>query len=201
MALWRPLDIDDVEGVVRVANVVHTQLPERDIVFAERARLFPEGCLVLVEETQVRGYAISHPIRHRKPPALDSLLGEIAPEADQFYIHDVCILPELRGRGHALDAINKLLAIAERYPTTCLVSVYGSVLFWARFGFRSPAAVDNALSDKIRGYGDNATYLERCNDIEATSRLSRRHTGSREATVLDKSGLGSSQLVSSSKQL
>ncbi len=47
--------------------------------------LFLEGCPVLVEgeDEEVCGYAILHTIRRRHPPALDSLLGEIAPDADQ----------------------------------------------------------------------------------------------------------------------
>ncbi|KAK5636670.1 hypothetical protein RRF57_012382 [Xylaria bambusicola] len=145
--------IDDIQGVMRVADIVHAELPERDSVPTERVRLFPEVC----------GYAISHPIRYRKPPALDSLLGEIALEADQFYIHDVCVLPDLQGFGYAQKALNRLLAFAKRYPTTCLVSVYGTSPFWARFGFKSPNDMDHALSEKIRGYGDDAIYLERRN--------------------------------------
>ncbi|TRX91917.1 hypothetical protein FHL15_007236 [Xylaria flabelliformis] len=164
MAIWRPLTPHDVEGLMHVANVVHTELQERDSVFAERARIFPKGCLVLEEEARICGYAISHPIRHGQPPALDTFLGEIASDADQFYIHDVCVLPELRGRGHAFEAVDRLLAIAERYPTICLVSVYGTAPFWARFGFRPPDTIDHTLSEKIGGYGDDAIYLERRND-------------------------------------
>ncbi|KAI0199717.1 acyl-CoA N-acyltransferase [Astrocystis sublimbata] len=164
MAVWRKVNASDINGLVQVANVVHATLPERDLVFAERARLFPEGCLVLEEDAEICGYAISHPIRHGQPPALDSLLGEISSEADQFYIHDVCVLPEKRGRGLAGEALQKLLAVAKRYPTTCLVSVYGTAPFWARFGFRSPDAIDHTLSEKVRGYGDGAIYLERHNN-------------------------------------
>ncbi|TGJ79845.1 hypothetical protein E0Z10_g8923 [Xylaria hypoxylon] len=160
MAFWRQLTPKDIEGLVLVADVVHPGLLERDVVFAERARLFPEGCLVLEEDSRVCGYVISHPIRYSQPPALDTLLGELASDADQFYIHDVCVLPDLRGCGYAVDVVKKLLAIAERYPTTCLVSVYGTAPFWVRFGFRPP---DHAPSDTMRGYGDDAVYLERHN--------------------------------------
>lgn len=161
---WRPMTPDDVQGVVHVASIIHAALPESDAIYAERVRLFPEGCLVLVDETQVvRGYAISHPIRRRQPPALDSLLGEIPSDADQFYIHDVCVLPEMRGQGHAPDAVKKLFVVAERYSTTCLVSVYGTAPFWSRFGFGPPGDIDHALAVKVRGYGDEAVYLERRN--------------------------------------
>jgi hypothetical protein len=82
MAARRKMSVSDIEGLLRVANEIHPNLPESDYVFTERVKLFPEGCLVLVEGDEVCGYAISYPIRHRQPPALDSLLGEIAPDAD-----------------------------------------------------------------------------------------------------------------------
>ncbi|KAI8634384.1 hypothetical protein F5Y19DRAFT_210065 [Xylariaceae sp. FL1651] len=161
MAVWRQLTLDDIQALMRVADAVHTELPESDYVFAERVKLFPDGCLALVKDGELCGYTISHPIRRRQPPELDSLLGEIPPEADQYYIHDVCILPAVRGQGLATQGINKLLRVAERYPSACLVSVYGTSPFWARYGFLPPPLVDEALSAKVRGYGADAAYLER----------------------------------------
>ena len=165
MAAWRKMSITDLDGLLRVADKIHPDLPESNSVFTERVKLFPEGCLVLVEGEEVCGYAISHPIRHHQPPALDTLLGEIAPDADQYYIHDLAILPRFRGRGLAAECIDKLLAVAKvkRFPTTCLVSVYGTSPFWRRFGF-VPEPVDGVLSEKLRGYGEDAVYLSRKNE-------------------------------------
>ncbi|KAK4141304.1 putative gcn5-related n-acetyltransferase [Dichotomopilus funicola] len=136
MASWRRMTIEDVPDLLRVADQVHPGLPESGNVFGERVKLFPEGCLILANQDKVYGYAISHPIRQRQPPALDTLLGGIAPDADQ------------------------LLEVAGRYPTACLVSVYGTAPFWSRFGFE-PEQVDLALLEKLRNYGDDAVYLSR----------------------------------------
>lgn len=162
MASWRSLRLDDVEALLHVADKVHPDLPESDHVFIERLKLFPQGCLALVEDGELCGYAISHPIRARQPPELNSLLGEIAPDANQYYIHDVAVLPRLRGQGLAADAIKKLLDVAKRYPTTCLVSVYSTAPFWSRFGF-APEPIDKALAEKLQEYRDDATYLSRQN--------------------------------------
>ncbi|KAH8598251.1 hypothetical protein B0O99DRAFT_616248 [Bisporella sp. PMI_857] len=162
MATWRQMSINDIDGLLRVADKVHPDLPESDYVFTERVKLFPEGCMVLVESGDVCGYAISHPIRHHRPPALDSLLGHIALDADQYYIHDVAVLPSFRGRSFARECVDKLLTVAKRFPTTCLVSVYGTAPFWARFGFM-PVLIDGVLEEKLRGYGEDAVYLERNN--------------------------------------
>ncbi|KAK4125418.1 acyl-CoA N-acyltransferase [Parathielavia appendiculata] len=162
MAFWSSLSSDQIGPLLEVADQVHPDLPESAHVFAERVRLFPEGCLGLVrhDDGKLCGYAISHPIRAREPPALDSLLGEIAPDADQYYIHDVAVLPGFRGKGLAAEVIRMLIEVAWRhnYRTTCLVSVYGTAPFWARFGFVSQK-VGAALAKKLKEYGEDAVYM------------------------------------------
>lgn len=166
-ASWRELSVSDIKSLAHIASKIHSDLPERDEVFAERAELFPRGCLGLVQgrSDDLCGYVISHPIRHLQPPALDSLLGEIASDADQYYIHDLVILPQFRGRDLARKCIDKLFAIARHYPTTCLISVYGTQPFWSRFGFVPVPIQDHLMKKKLLEYGDNATYLERKNEV------------------------------------
>ncbi|KAL8840010.1 MAG: hypothetical protein Q9170_001494 [Blastenia crenularia] len=162
---WREMSATDVKSLVRVADEIHPELPESDSVFAERIKLFPEGCLALVdvESDEFYGYVISHPISRRQPPALDSCLGEIVSEADQYYIHDLAIFPKARGLGLAQECIDKLFVIAKEYPTTSLVSVYGTASFWRHFGFM-PEEIDETLKKKVLGYGNDAVYLERNNE-------------------------------------
>ena len=162
MATWRQMSVSDVEGVLRVAEEVHPDLPESGNVFTERVELFPNGCLVLVEDGKVCGYAISHPIRRHQPPTLNSLLGEIASDAAQYYIHDLAIVSKVRGRGLAAECMDKLLEIAKRYPSICLISVYGTASFWGRFGFVAEP-IDGVLAEKLRDYGEDAVYLSRQN--------------------------------------
>jgi GNAT superfamily N-acetyltransferase len=163
-ATWRNLTIDDIEPLAQVANKIHPGLPERDEVFAERIKLFPAGCLALVDNksNKLHGYAISHPIRYQAPPPLDSLLGEIAEDADQFYIHDLAILPECQGRGYGKECLEMLFEVAKKYQSTGLVSVYGTAPFWGRFGF-VPVKMNVALQTKLVEYGEDAMFLERKN--------------------------------------
>lgn len=162
-ATWREMTVSDIPGLLKVADVVHPELPESAEVFTERVRLFPQGCLALAADGELCGYAISHPICRNHPPALDSLLGEIIPDADQYYIHDLAILPSQRGKGAAAEGVGRLLEVAERFPTACLISVYGTSPFWARFGFASEP-IDAALSEKLREYGEDATFMTRRRD-------------------------------------
>jgi GNAT superfamily N-acetyltransferase len=169
----------DLPGVMRVADEIHRDLPEAEAVFRERLALFPAGCFVLVDEDDgdgdgvesdvdnrdaVGGYVVSFPIRRGRPPALNALLdgGGIPVDADQYYLHDLAVLPRFRGRGAAAEGIGRVLEVAQRYASVCLISVYGTVAFWRRFGF-VPEPVDAALQEKLRGYGPGASYMVRRN--------------------------------------
>ena len=177
---WRQMTPNDIKGILHVTGLIHPSLPESDFVFLERMSLFPEGCFVLAsssndhdddQSSNIHGYAISHPILMNSPPKLDTLLGSIPTEVDnsksQFYLHDVAILPEWRGKGFAKECISRLLGIAERrgHETTCLVSVYGTGAFWGQYGFVRPEKVDEALEKKVRGYGGDAVFLVRRNNV------------------------------------
>lgn len=189
--VWRPMMPGDLQGLIYVGEVVHPSLPESPSLFTERARLFPDGCLVLTDsdpdpfsssETEPRmiyGYGISHPISYNSPPQLDSLLYSVPDDPvasdkgddkednkssqPQYYIHDVAILPEMRGHGLAGICVRQLLDVAREhgYKTTVLISVYGTSEFWGRYGFKPPEELAEALREKIKGYGDDAVYLIR----------------------------------------
>lgn len=162
---WRRLEPKDIEALVSIADIIHPGLPERTEVFAERAALFPVGCLALVdhEDDNLYGYAISHPIRYRQLPVLDTLWGQLPTDADQYYIHDVAILPEYQGKGYARTCIEKLLQVANSFATTGLISVYGTTPFWQKYGFQHVES-NKELFTKLEDYGENAVFLERKNE-------------------------------------
>jgi hypothetical protein len=59
--------------------------------------------------------------------------------------------------------MDRISTVAERYQTTCLVSVYGTDKFWARFGF-VPEVVEGSLAEKLLEYGSDGIYLSRRNE-------------------------------------
>ena len=160
MTAWGPMAAKHIDGVEALAGRVHPGLPESRAVFAERLALFPAGCLVLEAPEGIAGYAISHPIRRGDPPPLGKLLAALPADASQYYIHDLAVAPEARGAGAAAAGVGRLLAVARPYPTTALVSVYGTAPFWARFGFR---ATQDAMGDKLAPYGADAVFMVRDN--------------------------------------
>jgi ribosomal protein S18 acetylase RimI-like enzyme len=163
---WRPLRISDLPAISAIATRIHPDLPERPEVFAEKLRLYPDGCRVLVSGDAIGGYALAHPWTQHRIPQLDGLLERLPEDADCIYVHDVAVLPEFRG-GIARDyvATVEALARASNITTLALVSVYATRPLWERLGFR-PVATDAELYAKLASYGENATYMLR--DVRAT---------------------------------
>ena len=158
---WRPMRPDDLAAVEAIAERVHEAYPEDPSVFAERLRLWPEGCLIYERDGVPIAYLLSHPGRAFEPPALNALLGALPQPPTTYYIHDLALLPETRGQGAGSAVVGRLLDIARRAgcPEISLVAVNDSVGFWGRHGFH---AVDvPALAEKLRSYDENARYMVR----------------------------------------
>jgi ribosomal protein S18 acetylase RimI-like enzyme len=163
---WRPMVAADLPGVMAVADRVHPAFPEDGAVFEERLRLYPAGCLVFSSGEDILGYAVSHPWRASDPPALNARLGELPPGSETYYIHDVALLPELRGSGAAALLVALLLARAHKggFTSASLVAVNNSAGFWERHGFRNVAGqkvVDATLARKLRAYDEAAAFMVR----------------------------------------
>ncbi|RXH17488.1 GNAT family N-acetyltransferase [Bradyrhizobium guangzhouense] len=158
---WRRAHAADLAAISAVAVRIHPDLPERPEVLAEKMRLFPEGCRVLVAGHGIAGYGLAHPwMQHRVPP-LDDFLERLPDAADCLYIHDVAVLPDARGGvARAYVAEIEQLALTSGIATLALVSVYGTRALWERLGFH-PVAPDAALRDRLSSYGASATYMLR----------------------------------------
>lgn len=151
----------DLPAVLAIAAVVHPGYPEDEAVFAERLRLFPQGCLMLDGPGCPIGYVVAHPWRRAAPPALNSLLGELPSQAGCLYIHDLALLLQARGSGAGAVVVARLAEIAADAGLSrlALVAIDGSSGFWRRQGFREVHAP--ALAEKLASYDDAARYMER----------------------------------------
>ncbi len=157
---WRTMTSMDLAQVQALADTIHVSHPEDPEVLAERQRLYPQGCLMLVEDGRAIGYALTHPW-HGEPPPLNRLLREIPAGATTYYIHDVALLPEARGRGYAVEAVDQLTAHAHEagFGKLSLVAVNKSQSFWEKAGFRVIAAP--GLHEKLASYGPDAVLMMR----------------------------------------
>jgi ribosomal protein S18 acetylase RimI-like enzyme len=158
---WRPTEPADLDAIAAIGNRIHAGLPERPAVFAEKLRLFPEGCFSLIQTGEIVGYGISHPWLLDSIPPLDAFLGELPASPDCLFVHDVAVLPRARGRGAAGALVDMLVALAQQraLAALALVSVYDTHALWARYGFA--AVEDSSLAAKLASYGDTARTMRR----------------------------------------
>ncbi len=157
-ATWRPMLPSHLPAVHALAKRVHTAYPERPEIAAERLRLAPGWCRVLIGEGGVAGYVLAHPWRLDAPPRLDTLLGALPPQPDTLYLHDIVIDPARRGRGEARAGLAVLFADAGKYySSVSLISIGGLASFWETCGFGIGAA--ESLADVLRSYDANARYM------------------------------------------
>jgi ribosomal protein S18 acetylase RimI-like enzyme len=154
---WRAMAAADLDGVVAVAAVAFPDHPEGRACFAERLALAPDSCRVLADGAAIAGYLIAYPWPLGEIPPLDTLLGQLPKAPGAWYLHDLALLPEARGQGHAAAGLARLFARAD--APIALVSVNDSAAFWAAHGFvqqQSPA-----LTAKLKSYGPHAGYRVR----------------------------------------
>lgn len=157
--LWQPMTAQDLPRVAAIAAVVHPAYPEDAAIFAERLRLYPQGCHVLVQGGALDGYAISHPWHDAAPPALNSLLGRLPEAPSTFYIHDIALLPAARGSGEGAAVVRHLIDHARQcgLSSVALVAVNGSEAFWQKYGFQP--AHNEDIAAKVRSYGAGACFM------------------------------------------
>ena len=151
----------DIPAVDTIAAAIHAVLPEHAVVFAERQRLYPEGCFMLEVDGVAAGYVISHPWHYLRPPSLNTLVERIPEDASTYYIHDLALLPLSRRTGAGSAIARRLLDHADTagFPNVSLIAVYDAAAFWRRHGFRF--VDDPALAEKLAGYGAEARMMVR----------------------------------------
>jgi len=152
----------DLAEVQALADAIHLDHPEDAEVLVERLRLYPQGCLALEENGRLAGYALTHPWHFGRPPALNTRLRAIPHDATTYYVHDVALLPDARGKGYAAQASEWLVrhASGAGFGNLSLVAVNNSQRFWERLGFRRTKG-DPGLEDKLLTYGPDAVLMVR----------------------------------------
>lgn len=166
---WRRAGPEDAEAIGHLSLQILGDLGEPAEIFAERISLCPEGCHVLMSGQDMLGHAIAHPWLRGEPPAMNQMLGSLPPDADCWYIHEVALVEQARGRG-GVRAILQVLtetAAAAGIHVMALVAVEGASAYWEGLGFRQ-APLKEA---QIGSYGGQAAYMEL--NLQARRQISR----------------------------
>lgn len=150
-----------MDAVSAISDAVHGDYTEPRTVYAERRDLFPAGCFVLDAGQGVAGYLIAHPWRGDGPPPLGVLMGPLPEAPDSLYLHDLALVPAMRGAGAGREATRMVLDLAagKGLGHVSLLAVNGAETFWVSQGFMP--VKDRALGNRLRRtYGD-VVYMHR----------------------------------------
>lgn len=161
-AQWRPMTEHDLDAVAAIAAIGFPDHYEGRDIFGNRLAVFPEGCFSLAgTKDRLLGYLIAYPWLRESAPVLNSRIEGIPANAGLIYLHDLALLPEVRGVGKAREIVELLVtkARAEGWPALGLVAVNNAANFWTRQGFH-PVETP-ALRAKLASYGPAACYMMR----------------------------------------
>lgn len=160
-AYWRAMCAGDLHDVEAIAAFCHPEYPEEGEVFRERLRIFPSGCASFVVDGCVAGYLMSHPDALGRSVPLNHALGSLQAEPDALYIHDLALAPNARGKGGAVAAVARCVALAAsmELDRLALVAVNKSRAFWLHQGFAD--LTDPRVVADPNPYGPESTYMAR----------------------------------------
>lgn len=128
--MWRPMKITDLKIVhtISLAQWGSDNYESIDI-FEDKLRRFPEGCYVYELNNKIQGYIFSHPWNSKIIPILNQRLPDIDPTTfDSYFIHDIVLIPDLRGLGIASKIIYKLI----HNKTTYIVAPLPTHYYWKK---------------------------------------------------------------------
>lgn len=149
----------DLPAVTALSDGVHGAYAESTDVYAERLRLYPTGCHVLAGGAgDISGYLVSHPWDDGPPPVLNAVMGALPRPAILYYLHDIALSPNVRGRGAGAAglALATDAARAAGFDRVALVAVAGADAVWAAFGFAYDGRDDDLAA---AGYGVEARHM------------------------------------------
>lgn len=141
-------DVDRIQRVAYSADIVEGIETLQSI-----GGLSPRTCL-LAEDLGALGYLIAHPWTAESLPPLNVILPEIPLDASTFFLHDLALLPEARGRGIAQALVHAGLTAAREagLKDAALLSVQGSEAFWQKFGFRARPDLANKVAPVLQAF-------------------------------------------------
>ena len=130
------------------APIYYPDLWEPIEAFAQRIRLYPQGCWIAEIDEKLAGYLYSHPWKQNQIVPLADII-QLPQNPDCYYIHDLAVSIHHRQLGIGKLLAEKAIAIST-FPIIKLVSVLNSHNFWQRFNFNIISKINYAPG--INGY-------------------------------------------------
>jgi predicted N-acetyltransferase YhbS len=115
--------------------------------------------LIACDGHEIVGYVLAHPFSDPKNPVRLSNLQQVHKTGKYFFIHDLCVTPDARGKGVAAKILKDLMdrAFEGGFLGVYLVSLAHVKDFWRAFGFID--YTEPTTWDYKEMYGENSQYM------------------------------------------
>ena len=147
----RPMTLGDLDPVFDLQCRAHTpDYHESRTALASRFERGRKCCFVAEQGQCAVAYLLAHPWGG-PPPVLHHMLPRLA-QPDHLFLHDLAVLPEVRGVGAAAALIAALEKQGRRegFREIRLVALVNAVSFWQRRGWKPLPGV---VLDRSYGVG------------------------------------------------
>ena len=153
MKLIQESDLDAVLAIQ--AQAYRPDFHEARALFAEKLRLYPQGCWMAWSDGLPAAYLVSHPWSQVRIVALHAPLQHLPQKPDCYYIHDLSVSPAFHGKGLGRIMAEKAKECAANsgLKTILLVAVQGSQPFWGKFGFHAMEPPSASIKRMLNSYG------------------------------------------------
>lgn len=147
----------DLDAMLEIqAQTYQPYFHEARACFAEKLRLYPQGCWVVWLNRRPAAYLISHPWSQDQIVALHASLQQLPQNPDCYYIHDLSVSPDFHGQGLGRIMAEKATECALKIgvKTIVLVAVQSSQPFWNKFGFQPLESPSMSIQKMLDSYQD-----------------------------------------------
>lgn len=157
-----PMQEADLDRVLAIqAQTYRPDFHEERPLFAEKLRLYPQGCWMAWSNALPAAYLVSHPWSQDRIVALHAILRHLPQKPDCYYIHDLSVSPTFHGRGFGRIMVEKAKECAANsgFKTILLVAVQGSHPFWSKFGFQLLEPPSASIKRMLSSYGQGTCLM------------------------------------------
>jgi GNAT superfamily N-acetyltransferase len=161
----RPMTAEDVSQVLALQHTCYQpEFHEPVQAFDSKLRSSPDTCWVIsTRAASIAAYLVCLPVARANYPTLRAPSWQPVADADELYVHDMAISPDLRGQGAAHLLLQQATTHAALVGLSrlSLIAVQDSTTFWAHLGFTPQTVTSLALQHKLASFGAEATLMTR----------------------------------------
>lgn len=163
--IFRTMTAADLPQVLNIQHTCYAPAFHEPLeAFASKREAAPDTCWVAATPRgELQAYLVSLPIDPSHYPALHATHWSAPRQASELYLHDMAILPTLRGQGAGHTLLGLALGHARQHKMSqlSLIAVQASETYWCTHGFASALPGNPDMAHKLHSFGSDARLMVR----------------------------------------